>query len=139
MSHEFWNRDCKVIPALSLTIRKKEDEFRIHFWKISPRLVWKSKQKDCVQSIHGNSSLKYCFLQILLFWILHQTAVDKWKRNSSYIQTISITLEHKNCNVHLLNLLRIARVFWKRNTAVSQHDAKMCMLVRKPASLFILV
>lgn len=109
-------------------IRKKEDEFRLHFCLENCHMSGMKIAKFlCYRNTQGNSAHNYCFLQILLFWILHQIIVDKWKKNSSYDQII--TLEHKNCcNLHLLNLLKIPRVFWKQNFPAW---CKICMLVRQ--------
>lgn len=56
----------------------------------------------------------------------------KWKRNSNYVQIISVTSELKKCCIlHLLNLLKTSRLFWKQNTPVSRCNADMGMLVGK--------
>lgn len=101
--------------------------------------VWyeKSKQKDFMcRNIHRNSSLKYCFLQILLFWILRQIVVDKLKRNSNYVQITGILLEHKNsCDLHLLNPLRISSFLkakycsfptWCKNVTLVGRSLQVC-------------
>lgn len=52
----------------------------ISIWNISQRLMKKANKKTLCAEISMETLLKYCFLQILLFWILHQIIVDKWKK-----------------------------------------------------------